>query len=304
MKEINRTIQVDEIHNISYGVYGNPKGQTILFLHGGPGLGVKLSDLEFFDLEKHNVILIDQRGSGKSTPKGEIKSNTTAKLIEDIEKIVKETKRKEIFLFGGSWGSTLSLLFAIKNPHKVKGMILRGLFTATKEERKHFENGGTEIKFPDEWSRFKSYVPYKFTNNPSTYYFKKILAGNKEEQEKLSYELYLYGYSVSGKKKKNQNVDNVIKQDEHLSKAKILSHYSLNNFFIPDYYIEQNMKNISHIPIRIIQGIHDEITLLSWAKYFSSKFSNVRLIEVDAGHSANEIEMKSKLIESVNEMIK
>ena len=185
MKEKLQRIQVDETHNLSYGLYGNPKGQTILFLHGGPGLGVKLSDLEFFDLKKHNVILIDQRGSGKSTPKGELKSNTTAKIIEDLEKIVKETKSKNIFLFGGSWGSTLSLLFAIKNPHKVKGMILRGLFTATKEERKHFEDGGTAFKFPDEWSRFKSFVPDKFADSPSTYYFKTILTGSKEEQDQL-----------------------------------------------------------------------------------------------------------------------
>ena len=303
MKEQENRLQVDELHNLNYGVYGNPSGQTILFVHGGPGLGVKLSDLAFFDLKKHNVILFDQRGCGKSTPKGELRLNTTAKLIEDIEKIIQKTNKKEIFLFGGSWGSTLSLLFAIKNPQKVKGMILRGLFTSTNEERKHFENGGTKTNFPQAWSRFKSFVPNKFENEPSEFYFNQILNGNKEEQEKFSHELCFYGFSVSRKTTESSNEKNEFKKDEYLSKAKILSHYSINDFFLPEGYIEQNMKNILHIPITIVQGIHDEITLASWAKRFSSKFKNINLIEVDAGHSANEKKMKLQLIRSTKEMI-
>jgi len=303
MKMNENTISVDNIHKLNYELHGNPKGNTILFVHGGPGLGVKKTDLNFFDLSKQNVILFDQRGCGKSIPKGELNSNTTEHLINDMDKILKKLNKKEVFLFGGSWGSTLSLLYAMKYPKKVKGLIIRGLFTATKREREHFELGGTKIKFREEWNRFISFVPSKYLENPSQYYFNQVLTGDMKTKSMYSFELIRYGNSVAGKKKQPDIIDAELKKNDYLSQAKILSHYSINNFFLPDNFIEDNMIKIKQIPIKLLHGIHDQITLFSTAQNFSKMYENIELISVDAGHSSSDELMKKALVKTVKEFV-
>lgn len=296
-------IKVGEQHYLYYETHGNDNGTTILFVHGGPGLASKSSDLNIFNLNKHNVILYDQRGCGKSTPKGDLNSNTTEHLINDINKIISYLNIERIYLFGGSWGSCLSLLYAIKHPENVAGLILRGLFTATKQEREHFEKGGTKIYNREAWNRYLSFVPNEHHQNPTEYYFKQILLGDLNTQEKYSYELIHYGYSVSRKKCKTTNIHDDLKNVDYLTRAKILSHYSLNNFFIPDNFIETNMYKISHIPIKLVHGIHDNLTLFSHAKRFSHKFDNVELYEITAGHSPIEKQMEKELKRIVNKFV-
>jgi len=303
MEKNENTISVDDVHTLNYEVHGNPKGKTILFVHGGPGLGVKKTDLNFFDLSKQNVILFDQRGCGKSIPKGGLNSNTTEHLVNDMDKILKHLNKNEVFLFGGSWGSTLSLLYAMKYPNKVKGLILRGVFTATKREREHFELGGTKINFREEWNRFISFVPDKYLDNPSQYYFNQVLTGDLETKTKYSFELIRYGYSVAGKNKQADTIDAEIKKLDYLSQAKILSHYSINDFFLPDNYIEDSMIKIRQIPIKLLHGIHDQITLFSPAQNFLNMYENIELISVDTGHSPNDELMKKELVKTVKEFV-
>ena len=127
-------LKVSDIHTIAYSLYGNPKGKPALFIHGGPGGGVVPDYARFFNPKKYFIILVDQRGCGKSTPFGETRENTTQNLIADFEQLRKLLGVKKWQLFGGSWGSTLSLAYAIAHPDVVSELVLRGIFTLRKKE--------------------------------------------------------------------------------------------------------------------------------------------------------------------------
>ena len=127
----NGKIDVSDGHRLNYELYGNPKGIPVVFLHGGPGGGFNDKDKRFFDPKVWNVLLFDQRGSGKSTPFASIKNNDTWKIVEDMNVLTQMCGFKKFVLFGGSWGSTLSLTYAIIHPHRVMGMVLRGIYLNT-----------------------------------------------------------------------------------------------------------------------------------------------------------------------------
>ncbi len=286
-------LKVDEIHRIYYEVHENPNGACFLFMHGGPGLGFTSTDLEFFNLNLSRVILFDQRGSGKSLPKGELRNNTSFHLIEDISKLLDLIKVKEVILFGGSWGSTLALLYAIKYPRRVKACILRGYFGATQEERNYFEKGGTRNDFPLIWERFANQVPGMDTSLVMAHYFNTILNGSKREQETLAFELNFYGTSLTGASKASLEINNTPK--DFLARARILAHYSVHNFFIADGFIEQQIHVLKKIPIEIVQGLSDAITLVSFPQRIAKDRNNIRLHLVEGGHSSKDLNICLKL---------
>src|SRR6187431_815174 len=144
-------LEVSTTHKIYYEVCGNPVEDTILFLHGGPGAGFSDSDKRFFNFEKQRVIFFDQRGASKSLPFACIEENTTQDLVNDINKLLEYLEIDKVLVFGGSWGTTLGLVYAIQNPNKVRGLLLRGVFIVDKESMEHFLNGGVEKEFPEVW---------------------------------------------------------------------------------------------------------------------------------------------------------
>jgi proline iminopeptidase len=125
---------VSDIHEIYFELCGNPKGKPVFVIHGGPGIGCSPYMRQFFNPEKFLIVLHDQRGAGKSRPNAEIRENTTQNLVEDIEQLRQKLGLEKIILFGGSWGSTLSLAYAEKYPENVSGMVLRGIWFGSKEE--------------------------------------------------------------------------------------------------------------------------------------------------------------------------
>jgi len=119
-------IQVSDGHQLYYELYGNPKGIPVIFLHGGPGAGFSDKDKQFFNKRRYNVLFFDQRGSSRSKPFGSIENNTTQDIVEDINKVLDYLDFDKVYVFGGSWGSTLALVYAIHHPDRVLGLILRG----------------------------------------------------------------------------------------------------------------------------------------------------------------------------------
>lgn len=140
-------LKVSDLHEIYYEVCGVDDGETYLFVHGGPGAGFSEHDKRFFDFKRHKVVFFDQRGSAKSKPFGSIEENTTQDLVNDINALLSYLKIEKINIFGGSWGTTLSLVFAIQNPEKVKSLLLRGVFLGDKKSIDHYLNGGVENEF-------------------------------------------------------------------------------------------------------------------------------------------------------------
>jgi len=142
-------LKVSPIHDIYYQVGGNPKGTPVMVLHGGPGAGCTPADFRYFNPERFHIVLHDQRGSGLSKPLGELRENTTQALVEDVEKLRVHLGLGKVILFGGSWGSTLALAYAETHPQHVSGIVLRGVFTATRDEIDHYYHGGAARFFPE-----------------------------------------------------------------------------------------------------------------------------------------------------------
>ena len=142
-ENFSKMLKVDDVHTIYYEESGNPNGIPVVFLHGGPGGGTSPAGRRYFDPEAYRIILLDQRGSGQSTPRACLKDNDTWHIIEDIEKIRKELNIDKWLVFGGSWGTTLSLCYAIKHPERVLGLVLRGIFLGRREDIEWlYEKGG------------------------------------------------------------------------------------------------------------------------------------------------------------------
>ncbi len=296
-------LKVDDTHQIYYEHFGNAKGVNVLFLHGGPGLGFSEKDKIFFDPEKFNVVLFDQRGAGRSEPLASIEQNTIHHLIGDITRLLDYFEMKKVILFGGSWGSTLALLYAIEYPNRVEALVLRGVFTASLQSRQHFEKGGTATFFPEVWKRYTRLVPSNQRHRPTDYYFDQILSSDTEVSKKFAYELSYYGMSLSRKKVTAEEIENALANFDYYSEMIIMAYYSTNNFFIPDNYIEENLDKIGSIPVRIVHGRYDMICPPKIAVAVHEGLSNSVLYLVDAGHASREKEIKERLILELNKLV-
>jgi proline iminopeptidase len=153
-------VKVSDVHTIYYAVYGNPNGKPVLFIHGGPGGGTDPAMARYFDPAVYKIVLVDQRGCGKSTPFANLEDNTTYDLIRDFELIREKLGIKKWQLFGGSWGSCLSLAYAIEHPDRVTELVLRGIFLLREKELNWFYEGkGANYVFPEEWDLYESAIP-------------------------------------------------------------------------------------------------------------------------------------------------
>ena len=189
-------LRVSKLHKIHYEVCGNPKGQALLFVHGGPGAGFSEQDKRFFDFNKYKVVFFDQRGASKSVPFGEIEENTTQHLINDINALLDHLSLEKVILFGSSWGTTLSLVYAIQYPHRVEALLLRGIFLGNQAAIEHYLHRGVAHRFPKNWSRFQEQVPLIHQHNIPLYYLHKMRYGTSVEKKHYAYEWAFYEISI------------------------------------------------------------------------------------------------------------
>ena len=301
------TIQVSNLHTIHFAQYGNENGKPVLFLHGGPGYAPVKQSHRFFNPAVFHVIILHQRGCGKSVPLGEIRENTTQHLIEDCEKIRKQLNIQKWLLFGGSWGSTLSLTYAIHYPEVITGMILRGVFLSRKEELEwlYSPTGAARI-FPESWNYFKDALPYKTGDHLNDY--DKCF---KEDSENIR-EKCLLSWSVwesSLVSLNSQPLDTIIKETmaskEYKTGSLIEHHYIMNDCFIePGFFFKpENINKIKDIPIIIVQGRYDVICPMSTAYELHKRLPKSKLNVTLAGHSSLEEENVHALIEATESFI-
>lgn len=292
-------LQVSTLHSIYYEVCGNINGETILFVHGGPGAGFSESDKRFFNFKRQKVIFFDQRGSSKSLPFGCIEENTTQDLVNDINKLLAYLEIPKVHVFGGSWGTTLSLVFTIQNPEKVKSLLLRGIFLANKESIEYYINGGVENQFPNEWSRFKNNVPLVNQENIAAYYLDKMLNGTDKEKDFFSYEWAHYEISIFKTNISENEIQSVLNEISYYSLSVMEAHYLINDCFLGNNYILQNTSKIKSIPVKIIHGRNDNICPLAYAEELYEKLNNSELYIEEAGHSDSEPEIENRIIEII-----
>ncbi|MFA7115856.1 MAG: prolyl aminopeptidase [Bacteroidales bacterium] len=289
----NGYIDVSDGHSLYFELYGNPNGIPVLFLHGGPGAGFSDSDKQFFDEKRYNVVFFDQRGSSKSKPFGSIENNTTLDLLGDINKVLDDLGFGKVYVFGGSWGSTLSLVYAIHFPERVKGLVLRGIWLANRYGLDHYINGGIKNFFPDVWDRFSKLVPEG--ENPVSYYLSKMLSDDKKISDKYAYEWAYYEMSFYTINKMVDPAES-LKTLSFKSMAILESYYIKNNCFLTEDFIIKNADKIKNIKTAIVQGRYDFICPPIQAFRLHSKLNNSVLNITNAGHSSSDIENKKTLI--------
>jgi proline iminopeptidase len=294
-------LKVSEIHEIYYEVCGAIDGETYLFVHGGPGAGFSEQDKRFFDFKKHKVIFFDQRGSSKSKPFGCIKENTTQDLIGDINVLLKHLNIHKINVFGGSWGTTLSLVFAIQNAEKVKSLLLRGVFLGDQKSIEYFLNGGVENNFPKEWNRFKKNVPIDSDLSIPEYYLDQMLNGTPENRIFYCYEWAFYEISIFKKGITEKEIEAIIKEFPFESLAIMEAYYLSNNCFIEENYILNNANVLDGISVTIIHGKEDSICPVEDAELLNDKLNNSILYIEDGGHSDSEPAIEKRIIKVLND---
>jgi len=293
---------VGDGHELFYALYGNPNGIPVLFVHGGPGGGCSKDAHRHFNPKKFNILTVDQRGAASSRPYASLRANTTQKLVQDFRKFLKFLKIKKVFLFGGSWGSCLSLCYAIKYPKTVMGMVLRGIYLGTRYENDYFLNGGARTHFPDVWERFVSMVPKRYQKKPSKYYWKMMHSKNEKTVKKYCYEWALYESSMVPLVYNPAKVRKATRGKWVVSIAKLEAHYLMNDCFLPKNYIMKNARKISRIPLSIIHGRYDFVCTPDIAYALHKVLPKSKLFFVLAGHAAGDSEMQSRMMKEIAEM--
>lgn len=275
-------LDVGDGHNLYYELYGNPKGIPVIFLHGGPGAGFSDKDKTFFDKRRYNVLLFDQRGSSKSTPFGSIKNNTTQDLVADINKLLDYLGFDKVYVFGGSWGSTLALVYAIHHPQRVLGLVLRGIWLSNKYSIDHYIAGGIKEYFPDVWERFAKLV--KKGETPANYYLNQMLTANKATSDKYAYEWAYYEMSFYTIRK-IENTEEILNTFSYKSLAILEAHFIANYCFLSENFILNNIHKIKNIKTTIVHGRFDFICPPIMAFQLHAALNNSKLNIMNAGHS-------------------
>ncbi|MDY5435221.1 prolyl aminopeptidase [Peptostreptococcus porci] len=296
-------IKVDDIHNIYYEESGNPNGKPVVFLHGGPGCGTAPSCRQFFDPEFYRIILFDQRGSGKSTPHAELRGNDTDSIICDIEMIREKLGIEKWLVFGGSWGSTLALSYALQHPQRVIGLILRGIFLGRQEDIDWiYQEGGASNIFPDKWEKYVSIIPEEERNDMVTAYYKRLTSEDRAVRVEAARAWSMWEGSIINLHPNDEVVEDFGDEDYAISMATIECHFWMNNMFRENMnYILDESDIIKDIPTIIAHGRYDMDCRYIGAYLLSKKLNNCKLYPLVCGHSSGEPEMIDCLVKATDE---
>ena len=293
-------LKVSEIHEIYYQLGGNPEGKPVMALHGGPGAMCSPYYFRYFNPQKFHVILHDQRGAGKSKPYAELKENNTQNLVEDIERLRKHLKLGKVILFGGSWGSTLALAYAETYPENVSGMVLRGIFTAARDEIDHFYHGGTAVQFPLVYKRLVDVIPYPDKKNFPAQLLEKLTSPDPAVRDKYAKAWARYETKLAHLDMPDERVDQIINHWPVYAFALLENHYMANECFLEDRQLLNNAHKIKDIPIIMVNGRFDVICPPRNAYRLKEILPKaVVVIAEKAGHSASELPVQQELVKAV-----
>jgi len=302
--EPNKTgfLDVGSGHQIYWEESGNPKGVPAVFLHGGPGSGTEPSHRGFFDPAVYRIVLIDQRGCGKSRPHSSLVDNTTWHLVDDIEKVRKLLKIEKWLVFGGSWGSTLSLAYAESHPDRVLALVLRGIFLGRKKELHWFYQFGAHHLFPDEWEKYLDPIPMEERSDLIGAYYRRLISEDKAVRRRAA-SAWAGWEGATLKLIFDPNLYLQFTEGEHADAvARIECHYFVNRcFFKTDNWLIENISKIRKIPAMIVQGRYDVVCPMESAWDLHKAWPEAELeIVKDAGHAASEPGITDGLIRATD----
>lgn len=282
-------IDVGDGHRIYYERCGTKGGKPVVFLHGGPGGGFGPDHRRQFDPALYDITLFEQRGCGRSTPFASLEDNTTWHLVGDIEKLREHCGHERWQVFGGSWGSTLSLAYAQTHPDRVSELVLRGIFLGSEREENWLYHYGASELYPEEYECFLAPLPPEGRKNPIAS-FREILTGDDEKLKVAAAKAWSRWESVTVTLLPNEEVMSSFTEDDHaVAVARIENHYFINHCWLEKDQLLRGVDKIRHIPTIIVQGRHDCCTPPYAAWELKKAWPEAELhIVPDGGHLFNE----------------
>ncbi|MCH9769341.1 MAG: prolyl aminopeptidase [Gammaproteobacteria bacterium] len=294
------SFKVSDLHEIYYERCGNPKGIPLLFVHGGPGAGCHPSQRRYFNPELYHIILVDQRGCGRSKPFLELRDNTTEHLIADFELLRKKLNIERWLLCGGSWGSTLSLAYAEKHPEVILAMILRGIFLAREKDAKWLFSGeGANRIFPDYWQQFLSILAPAERDDPVTNYYKRLMSEDDEVRMQAAKAWSTFECSIASLVYNQAAVKELVDGDMGESLAVLECHYFVNDCFLQPGQLLANIDRIKDIPTMIVHGRYDIVCNLqnAWDLHQVMNKSKLYIVPT-AGHFGSEPGIVDRIVQA------
>ncbi len=291
-------LAVSDLHQVYWEESGNPSGTPVVFVHGGPGGGTSADDRRFFDPAAYRIVLFDQRGSGRSTPRASLVENTTWDLVADMERLRTHLGIERWVVFGGSWGSTLSLAYAERHPERVRALVLRGIFLLRPLEIRWFYQEGASFIFPDAWEAFLAPIPPEERGDLVAAYHRRLTGEDPDERARAARAWSRWEASTSKLRPDPALIARY--EDDALADAfaRIECHYSVNGGFFatPDELLD-GVERIRRIPAVIVQGRYDVVCPITTAWDLHRRWPEAEFQVVpDAGHSAMEPSTVDRLV--------
>ncbi len=295
---VSGMMPVDEIHTLYWEQCGNPRGVPVMFLHGGPGAGASPTHRRFFDPHHYRIVIMDQRGAGRSTPLGEVRRNDTDLLIGDIEKLRRHLGIERWHLFGGSWGSTLALAYAQAHPERCLGLMLRGIFLMRRQEIDWFLYQMKMI-FPEAWTSFVNHIPPAERDDLLEAYWKRLDSREPAVRMAAARAWSVYEGACSSLLPSPELIAASGEDNHALGLARIEAHYFRANRFTPEDRLLRDLPRIRHLPAVIVQGRYDIVCPITSADELHRAWpeADYRIV-ADAGHSAMEPGIRAALVQA------
>lgn len=293
-------LRVSDVHELFYEQSGNPKGKPVIFLHGGPGGGTDAKMRQFFDPARYRVVLLDQRGSGKSRPHASLVDNTTWHLVDDVEALRKHLGIEKWQVFGGSWGSTLALAYAQKHPERVTELVLRGIFLLRRSELEWFYQSplGAASLFPDLWEQYVEPIPVAERGDMMQAYYKRLTSDDRAVLQRAARAWSIWEGATSFLHLNPDYVDKFDDASYAAAFARIECHYFVNRGFLErEDQLLRDTTRIRQIPGVIVQGRYDVVCPMrsAWDLHRAWPEADLRVV-ADAGHSAFEPGITRELV--------
>jgi len=293
-------LDVGDGHRIYWEESGNPQGSPVVFLHGGPGTGCQPVHRRFFDPAHYRIVLLDQRGSGRSTPLGDVSANTTAHLIADLEALRRLLGIDSWHVFGGSWGSTLGLAYAQAHPEAVKSLTLRGIFLFRQREVDWYFRGLRRF-LPEAWRAFAGHLPPEDRDDVLAGYAKLVMNPDPAVHMPAARAWGAYEGGGATLLPSPETVAGLTDDVTALGLARMNVHYMSARGFFPEGALLDNIDRIRHIPGTIVQGRYDLICPIASADDLARAWPEARYVIIpDAGHSAFEPGTRSALVAAMD----
>ena len=295
-----RIVDVGDGHRVYVEQCGSPHGQPVVVLHGGPGGGCSPAMRRYFDPTHFRVILFDQRGCGRSRPHASVEANTTWHLVGDIEHIRKMLGIERWIVFGGSWGATLSLIYAIRHPDRVSHLVLRGVFLMTRAELAWFYGGGAAAFWPDVWQRFVGIIPENERDDLIGAYARRLFSGDLQTETRYARAWASWENTLASIANDGPGGDSPAEYARAF--ARLENHYFTHLGFLEhDGWIEDNLDRIAQVPGTIVQGRYDMICPPGAAYRLTEKWPRATLRLVPrAGHALSEPGISAELVRTID----